>query len=159
MTGIFPPAAVRITLSPFFKSNRYSPSFCRVNVALPAFTTGFAISVRRIHGSPARLLIRMKLVFPPFRTADTRKAPSVLRSLNCTSFHWEGTAGNTRIFPPQLCSNMSCMHCAPDNGVSITGPLSIYMVLGRRVRANRPLSFSSALSPSPNAAYSEEAPV
>ena len=97
MAGIFPPAAVRITLSPFFKSNRYSPSFCRVNVALPAFTTGFAISVRRIHGSPARLLIRMKLVFPPFRTADTRKAPSVLRSLNCTSFHWEGTAGNTPV--------------------------------------------------------------
>ena len=156
---MFPPAVVRTTVSPFFKSNEYSPWPIGVSVTLPALTIGFTISVRKMQGSPARLLMRIPVVFPSFRLADTRNAPSVLKFWNCTSPHREGMAGNTRIFPPQLCNNISCMHCAPDNGVSITGPLSIYMVLGRRVRANKPFSFSKALSPSPNAAYSEEAPV
>lgn len=37
-----------------------------------------------------------------------------------------------RIFPPQLCISMSWMHWAPDNGVSITGPASLYIVVGLR---------------------------
>ena len=112
-----------------------------------------------MQGSPARLLIRMSVVFPPLRMAETRKAPSARRSWNRTSCHWEGTAGNTRIFFPQLCNSISWTHCAPDRGVSITGPLSIYIVLGRRVRANKPFNFSNALFPSPKAAYNKDAPV
>ena len=42
-----------------------------------------------------------------------------------------GSAGNIRTTPPQLWHTMSCMDCAADRGVSMTGPLSLYIVFGR----------------------------
>ena len=46
------------------------------------------------------------------------------------SAHAAGTAGKTRITPPQLWQSMSWMDCDADSGVSTTGPDSWYMVVG-----------------------------
>lgn len=93
-----------------------------------AFKKGRAISVTRIQGSPAKLFTCINSVFPAFRLAETLKAPSVRNPSKATSCHASGTAGKTLILPPQLCNNISCIDCAPDNGVSITGPDSLYNV-------------------------------
>src|SRR5205823_6053160 len=47
-----------------------------------------------------------------------------------TSGQAAGTAGKTRTTPPQLWLSMSCSDWAADSGVSMTGPDSLYMVLG-----------------------------
>ena len=80
--GIGAPSGVNTTLSPFIKSKWYSPGETVVSVALPNLTVGFFMSVRSRQGSPSRLSMRMLVVFPPWRVAETRKAPSVLKSLN-----------------------------------------------------------------------------
>ncbi|MEV5777065.1 CxxxxCH/CxxCH domain-containing protein [Streptomyces antimycoticus] len=58
------------------------------------------------------------------RTALTRNAPSVRKSCSVTSCHSPGTPGKKRMVPPQLWQSMSWIACAPDSGVSITGPAS-----------------------------------
>ncbi|MFI0774639.1 CxxxxCH/CxxCH domain-containing protein [Streptomyces sp. NPDC021212] len=46
------------------------------------------------------------------------------KSCSATSCHSSGTPGKKRMIPPQLWQSMSWMACAPDSGVSITGPAS-----------------------------------
>lgn len=53
---------VMVTVSPFRISNAYTPLPWGTSMALPILTTGFSISVCKMQGSPARLLIRMSVV-------------------------------------------------------------------------------------------------
>src|SRR6266540_6823683 len=82
-------------------------------------------------GSPARLRRRTNRVTPSVRAAVSRKAPWVRKSCRVTSFHDVGTAGNSRMMPPQLWHSMSCNDWDADRGVSTTGPASVYIVLAR----------------------------
>ena len=86
--------------------------------------------VRSRSGAPASLYTRTKSVTPRRRAAVTRNAPCVRKFRTAASDQLLGTAGNIRITPPQLWHSMSWMLCAPDSGVSMTGPDSRYIVLG-----------------------------
>src|SRR5262245_4502938 len=86
---------------------------------------------RTRHGSPARLRSRTNRVAPPLRDALTRNAPWVRKSCRVRSREADGTAGKTRMPPPQLVQNMSKRDWEADSGVSTTGPASVYIVLGR----------------------------
>src|SRR5213078_1088359 len=111
------------------------------------------------HGSPARLLTRTNCVLPPLRTALTRNAPSVRRLCTVTSGQADGTPGKIRTMPPQLCTAMSCMVCAPDSGVSMTGPASLYIVFGWTNLSSSEPSWVRAWVPSPRTAYIDPEPV
>lgn len=69
-----------------------------------------------------------KFRFPGFPIGRDLESSFCPQPVKATSCHASGTAGKTLILPPQLCNNISCIDCAPDNGVSITGPDSLYNV-------------------------------
>ncbi len=100
---------------------------CTVNARFP-LNMGLTMSVVTIHGSPCKTFDVDKQCFPFFLLAETLNAPSVRKPEKQTSFKRPAVQEKYG-FPPQLCINISCIHCAPDSGVSITRPLSLYMVV------------------------------
>lgn len=81
--------------------------------------------------------------FPIGRDLESSFCPQPVKShiLPCIRY-----GRKTLILPPQLCNNISCIDCAPDNGVSITGPDSLYNVFTLKnvqtVYSNKPMHHS-----------------
>ena len=100
--------AVKVTLSSGRSVNIHSPSpRRRTRSGRAAATRGRSITMRSRVGSPARLVTVTRVVRPSRLTALTRNAPSARSVENVTSRQPPGTAGKTRIVPPQLCNSSS----------------------------------------------------
>src|SRR5579859_3584853 len=85
---------------------------------------------RRRQGAPDWLSTRTNRVWPPERTAETRKLPHARQLWKTTLDQLLGQAGKTRMMLSQLWMNMEWRQSAAARGDSITGavPASAYWV-------------------------------